>query len=167
MPASLGIFTHHSCRPVQFHVISGRNDPAIPPDSESTHILTVCIPFICFWNLEGLNWATIGCRQTSCAGNHRWRRENRHVSTNGYTLYRQQTHLSPGVLFHNVESTLVCVTSFLPKPLVNVEYNWTGIDYTHPSLGGGFGPGHKVIGGHDFVGDAYDGESISISYKFA
>lgn len=34
----------------------------------------------------------------------------------------------------------------------------TGIDYTHPSLGGGFGPGHKVIGGFDFVGDAYNGE---------
>jgi subtilisin family serine protease len=27
----------------------------------------------------------------------------------------------------------------------------TGIDYTHPNLGGGFGPGHKVKGGHDFV----------------
>lgn len=27
----------------------------------------------------------------------------------------------------------------------------TGIDYTHPALGGGFGPGHKVEGGRDFV----------------
>src|SRR5690242_7633659 len=27
----------------------------------------------------------------------------------------------------------------------------TGIDYTHPSLGGGFGPGFKVKGGYDFV----------------
>ncbi|MCK4241777.1 MAG: protease inhibitor I9 family protein [Candidatus Atribacteria bacterium] len=25
----------------------------------------------------------------------------------------------------------------------------TGIDYTHPDLGGGFGPGYKVIGGYD------------------
>ncbi|QRV93658.1 minor extracellular protease vpr protein [Ceratobasidium sp. AG-Ba] len=33
----------------------------------------------------------------------------------------------------------------------------TGIDYTHPALGGGFGPGHKIIGGYDFVGDAYTG----------
>ncbi|KAJ2929699.1 hypothetical protein H1R20_g7387, partial [Candolleomyces eurysporus] len=33
----------------------------------------------------------------------------------------------------------------------------TGIDYTHPLLGGGIGPGKKVIGGYDFVGDAYDG----------
>jgi len=35
----------------------------------------------------------------------------------------------------------------------------TGIDYTHPALGGGFGPGHKVTGGYDLVGDDYDGES--------
>jgi subtilisin family serine protease len=27
----------------------------------------------------------------------------------------------------------------------------SGIDYTHPSLGGGFGPTKKVIGGYDFV----------------
>jgi len=27
----------------------------------------------------------------------------------------------------------------------------TGIDYTHPLLGGGFGPGFKVVGGYDFV----------------
>lgn len=34
-----------------------------------------------------------------------------------------------------------------------------GIDYTHPALGGGFGPGFKVIGGYDFVGDNYTGKS--------
>jgi len=33
----------------------------------------------------------------------------------------------------------------------------TGIDYTHPDLGGGFGPGFKVEGGFDLVGDAYIG----------
>ena len=27
----------------------------------------------------------------------------------------------------------------------------TGIDYTHPDLGGGFGPGFKVMGGYDFI----------------
>lgn len=35
----------------------------------------------------------------------------------------------------------------------------SGIDYTHPALGGKFGPGNKVIGGYDFVGDAYTGSS--------
>ncbi|KAG8726781.1 hypothetical protein FRC11_014503, partial [Ceratobasidium sp. 423] len=37
----------------------------------------------------------------------------------------------------------------------------TGIDYTHPALGGKFGPGNKVIGGYDFVGDAYTGQADS------
>jgi Subtilase family len=32
----------------------------------------------------------------------------------------------------------------------------TGIDYTHPSLGGGFGPGFRVSGGWDFVFDDAD-----------
>ncbi|KAG6919367.1 hypothetical protein DXG01_006916 [Tephrocybe rancida] len=35
----------------------------------------------------------------------------------------------------------------------------TGIDYTHPALGGAFGPGNKVIGGYDLVGDDYDGSN--------
>src|SRR5438094_4737204 len=32
----------------------------------------------------------------------------------------------------------------------------TGIDYTHPALGGGFGPGHKVKDGFDFVDNDAD-----------
>ena len=32
----------------------------------------------------------------------------------------------------------------------------TGIDYLHPALGGGFGPGYKVIGGYDLVNDDPD-----------
>lgn len=32
----------------------------------------------------------------------------------------------------------------------------TGIDYTHPDLGGGFGPSCKVIGGYDFVNYDFD-----------
>lgn len=27
----------------------------------------------------------------------------------------------------------------------------SGVDYSHPDLGGGFGEGHKVVAGHDFV----------------
>ncbi|KAH8828652.1 subtilisin-like protease [Flagelloscypha sp. PMI_526] len=38
----------------------------------------------------------------------------------------------------------------------------TGIDYTHPALGGKFGPGNLVIGGYDFVGDAYDGSNAPV-----
>ncbi|KAI9283082.1 peptidase S8/S53 domain-containing protein [Umbelopsis sp. AD052] len=33
----------------------------------------------------------------------------------------------------------------------------TGVDYTHPALGGCFGPSCRVAYGHDFVGDMYDG----------
>ena len=32
----------------------------------------------------------------------------------------------------------------------------TGIDYLHPGLGGGIGPGFKVLGGYDFVNDDPD-----------
>lgn len=32
----------------------------------------------------------------------------------------------------------------------------TGVDYTNPSLGGGFGPEHKVVGGYDYVNDDAD-----------
>ncbi|KAJ6594206.1 subtilisin-like protease [Mycena capillaripes] len=34
-----------------------------------------------------------------------------------------------------------------------------GIDYNHPLLGGGIGPGFKVVGGYDFVGDAFNGQN--------
>jgi len=37
----------------------------------------------------------------------------------------------------------------------------SGIDYDHPDLGGGFGPGYKVAYGYDFVGDAYDASSTT------
>ena len=32
----------------------------------------------------------------------------------------------------------------------------TGVDYTHPDLGGGFGPAYKVIGGYDFFNNDAD-----------
>jgi subtilisin family serine protease len=38
----------------------------------------------------------------------------------------------------------------------------TGVDYIHPSLGGGFGPGFKVAGGYAFVDDNWDGSSDPI-----
>ncbi|KAK6508894.1 hypothetical protein TWF481_003661 [Arthrobotrys musiformis] len=38
----------------------------------------------------------------------------------------------------------------------------TGIDYSHPSLGGGFGPGYKVSFGTDLVGDRYTGSNTPI-----
>ncbi|MFC7549323.1 S8 family serine peptidase [Plantactinospora sp. GCM10030261] len=32
----------------------------------------------------------------------------------------------------------------------------TGVDYTHPDLGGGFGPGKRVVGGYDFANEDAD-----------
>jgi subtilisin family serine protease len=40
----------------------------------------------------------------------------------------------------------------------------SGIDYNHPALGGGFGPGFKVEAGWDFVGNEYDVENPSVFY---
>lgn len=36
----------------------------------------------------------------------------------------------------------------------------TGVDYTHPALGGCFGPGCRVAYGYDFVGDDYNGMNM-------
>lgn len=36
----------------------------------------------------------------------------------------------------------------------------TGVDYRHPSLGGGFGPKFKIAGGHAWVDDEWDGGPI-------
>ncbi|KAJ6559547.1 subtilisin-like protease [Mycena capillaripes] len=38
----------------------------------------------------------------------------------------------------------------------------TGTDYTHPFLGGGFGPGFKIEGGFDLVGDDYTGGNTPV-----
>ncbi|EWC44368.1 hypothetical protein DRE_01194 [Drechslerella stenobrocha 248] len=38
----------------------------------------------------------------------------------------------------------------------------TGIDYTHPSLGGKFGPGNKVSFGTDLVGENYTGSNTPV-----
>jgi subtilisin family serine protease len=41
----------------------------------------------------------------------------------------------------------------------------TGIDFDNPDLGGCFGPGCRVEGGYDFVGDAYNNDSTSATYN--
>lgn len=40
---------------------------------------------------------------------------------------------------------------------IKIGFLDTGVDWRHPALGGGFGDGFKVAGGHDFVGDAFEG----------
>ena len=41
----------------------------------------------------------------------------------------------------------------------------TGIDYDHPDLGAGFGPGKRVVTGWDFVGDAYNADPASPAFN--
>jgi subtilisin family serine protease len=41
----------------------------------------------------------------------------------------------------------------------------SGLDYDHPDLGGCFGPGCRVVGGMDFVGDAYQPNPASAGYN--
>ncbi|PTB53598.1 hypothetical protein M431DRAFT_520571 [Trichoderma harzianum CBS 226.95] len=38
----------------------------------------------------------------------------------------------------------------------------TGVDYLHPSLGGGFGPGYKISFGYALVGDDYTGTNTPV-----
>ncbi|KAH8107723.1 subtilisin-like protease [Cristinia sonorae] len=88
-------------KPVSMHVVTGVNDPALPPDSESTHILT--------------------------------RVDKLHAQ---------------GIAGKGVKIGMISLD--------------TGIDHTHPTLGGGIGPGFKIIGGFDFVGDAFDGSNTPV-----
>ena len=48
---------------------------------------------------------------------------------------------------------------------VRVAVMDTGIDFDHPDLGGCFGPGCRVEGGWDFVGDAYNTDATSALYN--
>jgi minor extracellular serine protease Vpr len=45
---------------------------------------------------------------------------------------------------------------------VKVAVMDTGIDYDHPDLGGGFGPGYRVAYGWDFVGDDFNGDNTPV-----
>lgn len=38
----------------------------------------------------------------------------------------------------------------------------SGVDFNHPALGQGFGPGHKFAYGYDLVGDGYDGTNTPV-----
>jgi minor extracellular serine protease Vpr len=41
----------------------------------------------------------------------------------------------------------------------------SGVDYTNPDLSDGFGPGHRVAGGWDFVGDDYDSQDADSTFQ--
>jgi subtilisin family serine protease len=69
-------------------------------------------------------------------------------------------------LFHALAMTGVDIargTLGLSGEGVKVAVMDTGIDYQHPALGGGFGPGFRVITGFDFVGDAFNSSGTTES----
>ncbi|KAK1997650.1 hypothetical protein LX36DRAFT_577966, partial [Colletotrichum falcatum] len=41
----------------------------------------------------------------------------------------------------------------------------SGVDYLHPALGGGFGPGFTVSGGYDLVGEGIRKSNAISRYK--
>ncbi|KAI0049877.1 subtilisin-like protease [Auriscalpium vulgare] len=90
-------YTYQAPKPVFSHVITGTSDPAVPPETQSTHILT------------------------------------------GVDKLHAQGIFGTGVKIGM----------------------W--IDYTHPALGGAIGPGHKIVGGYDFVGDDYTGHGTHVA----
>ncbi|KAG8936970.1 hypothetical protein FRC02_009107 [Tulasnella sp. 418] len=93
------IFLHPRPVPQKKHIPTGKDDPKLPPDTFSTHVMTGVDKL----HAEGLTGKGI-----------------------------------------------------------KVAVLDTGIDYRHPALGGGFGPGFKVDHGYDFVGDAYTGSNTPV-----
>lgn len=94
-------------------------------------------------------YAFPGCRQAS-RSEHNWQgHKDRNVSS--FSFLFSSSDIFPPVLI------LVRERSRLRTEVYEIFS--VGIDYTHPALGGGFGPGFKVIGGYDFVGDNYNGGS--------
>ncbi|KAF8521827.1 subtilisin-like protease [Gautieria morchelliformis] len=91
-------------KPVQKIIPNGPTDPAVPPDSESTHVMT------------------------------------------GVDKLHAEGIFGKGIKIGMYNSWIVL----------------GGTDYNHLLLGGGFGPGKKVAGGFDFVGDAYNGTNTPI-----
>ena len=84
------VFLHARPAPLNLHIPNGKNDPKLPPDTFSTHVMT---------GVDKLH--------------------------------------AEGILGKGIKVAVLD----------------TGIDYLHPSLGGGYGAGFKVSHGYDFVGD--------------
>jgi subtilisin family serine protease len=67
-----------------------------------------------------------------------------------------QEGILAGQLDRNGEDCTVSGEECLTGEGVKIAIIDTGVDYTHPDLGGCFGPGCKVVGGYDFINNNAD-----------
>jgi hypothetical protein len=67
---------------------------------------------------------------------------------NQSSIQRSALHLQPKLV-----PCRACPLALLNRAQMRTRRHDAGIDYMHPDLGGGFGPGFKVEKGYDFVGD--------------
>ncbi|KAJ3557998.1 hypothetical protein NP233_g11597 [Leucocoprinus birnbaumii] len=138
-------------KPVFKHVVTDPNDSAIPADTESTHIITYCIVL-----REKLD-------ESACTI----------VSLTIPTWLSKSVHPEDKDAHPDVVPTRICEYLETEKGVDKLHARGitgegikigispfsidTGVDYTHPTLGGGYGPGYKIVGGKDLVGDDYNG----------
>ncbi|EJD40096.1 subtilisin-like protein [Auricularia subglabra TFB-10046 SS5] len=73
-----------------------------------------------------------------------------------------EEHPALGGSVHKMTGVDVLHAAGLKGKGIQVAIIDSGVDYTHPALGGGFGPGFKIAGGYDLVGDDYDGHNTPV-----
>ena len=122
--------------------------PFAPSGSQPPHVLTASI-VLRDVHIVLTSHVLSGCRQAS-RSEHNWQgHKDRNVSIFSFLFSSSDTFAL--VLIQVRERRRFTVAVY--------EGFLVGIDYTHPALGGGFGPGFKVVGGYDLVGDDYTGVS--------
>jgi subtilisin family serine protease len=93
--------------------------------------------------------------QTSCTG----KGKNQKCTTQTSTSYPKPTSKYINTGYSNLPQIQADRIQALGNKGKGVKIGIidSGVDYTRTPLGGCFGPGCKIAGGYDFVGDDYDG----------
>ncbi|KAI7904229.1 peptidase S8/S53 domain-containing protein [Cokeromyces recurvatus] len=79
------------------------------------------------------------------------------------TLHSMDDSYEPSVLPHHMTQVDMVHSTLKEKGKgILIGVIDTGVDYLHPALGGGFGPGYKVVKGYDLVGNNYTGKNIPV-----
>ncbi|KAI9596751.1 peptidase S8/S53 domain-containing protein [Syncephalis fuscata] len=110
-------------------------------------------------NVPDADASSVQNEQSNAHINRRSNYKQPSISPEGNILY----DIGNGLIMQNTKSKIFFdvmmphLTTGIVGKGINIGIIDSGVDYTHPALGGGFGPGYKVRYGYDFVGDAYDG----------